>query len=883
MGPRVPPAHRMSEGVAEIFQTPAASCLLAPAGIPVSSRMSRKNAAHSPQCGRADLRAALQGIADVPRRRDQLEFLRVRRRRLLQRFPDALPCGEKLLAAGRALVRRDAEERRGLLQKPLLFPLGALRSGSGCEVQADDAVLDLLGLDDADRPRFRGVLEVRTTAGLDVGIDDIHDAEPLARHRPSLVDAHPEALLRDIAAEEGAFDRYRRADDGVRLLLDGSDFLGREVLVVGEVEVRLVGGLLRAGLVDMRSQHAARGGVQDVRCRMMLGELYTPFAVYLAAHARAARKRRVALQLVHHGVAVLEHVDDTDALHGAGVVDLASAGGIEVRLLQHNLRACGRCDLADKGRLRIILEVERLALGHLGQVHLALLVGGVRLLPLLVQRRDLRVEVVRHRHVAPEFPRGIAYHLWGDAVAVVELEELLLADIGLHQALHHRAALLPGRCESLLLHLEDGAHLVQPGRELGIHRLEVLRVPRADLGEVNVPLVLLDEAQRATQDGAQVVPASDIRGQPAVRERDEQGTRMLRYGIDGCKRQDGLPQLPHRDTHLLSDAFPCLLDVADLVHVEIARIGEEARDELRLRGDSCASVEFLRDRGKGGFKAGALPLAEPRGALLALPHVQHLEPQVFISALVLAELHVDLVRNLQPPGEELDAGAEIAAPGPAILVEGQLGLVQPHPLAEPAVQVQEIVVRPVFRRRMEAVLAHHHEARVVRARDADIVDVIEAQAELRHRQRVRGRLYLAVDDIGDEVVDARLDELDVAPPPRHDRIARDGGVAALLQDGGERLPHADVVQFALRGGVADEPEASGAGGVPADSLLCRTPEEPAARALPPGEAELLHRLRGIVLFPGSCGTRPRTSSSAACRSASRGGARGAIYVFLAEP
>jgi len=139
-------------------------------------------------------------------------------------------------------------------------------------------------------------------------------------------------------------------------------------------------------------------------------------------------------------------------------------------------------------------------------------------------------------------------------------------------------------------------------------------------------------------------------------------------------------------------------------------------------------------------------------------------------------LHEDHVSDLETGDEVLDRGAEVASAGPHVLDERDLLGRDLQLLGQPAEVELDALVGPelLVVGLVENLDTEHDEAGVVAARDADVVEVVEAYAELRADQRVRGGLELARDNVGLEAVDAGLHEVDVIAPARHDGVALDG-------------------------------------------------------------------------------------------------------------
>src|SRR5207247_9722637 len=107
-------------------------------------------------------------------------------------------------------------------------------------------------------------------------------------------------------------------------------------------------------------------------------------------------------------------------------------------------------------------------------------------------------------------------------------------------------------------------------------------------------------------------------------------------------------------------------------------------------------------------------------------------------------------------------------------------------------------------REVERMMRHHLEQREVLARLPNVVDVDESDAGLADREGIRGWARLPADHPRLERIHTRLDEEDVVPPPRDDRVALHPRMAVLLEEGKEIFTHRAVGEFFLERRVADE-------------------------------------------------------------------------------
>lgn len=144
-----------------------------------------------------------------------------------------------------------------------------------------------------------------------------------------------------------------------------------------------------------------------------------------------------------------------------------------------------------------------------------------------------------------------------------------------------------------------------------------------------------------------------------------------------------------------------------------------------------------------------------------------------MECLVLHEHHVAYFKAAH---EVLDRGTEVATAGPDILNKGDVFRVDSKSLCQPAVVelnalfLEELVVV----RLVEHLDAKHDEARIVAARQTDVVQVVEAGAELRADERVGGRVKLTRHAVGLEAENTSGDVVDIVSPPSNNRVPFDG-------------------------------------------------------------------------------------------------------------
>lgn len=213
--------------------------------------------------------------------------------------------------------------------------------------------------------------------------------------------------------------------------------------------------------------------------------------------------------------------------------------------------------------------------------------------------------------------------------------------------------------------------------------------------------------------------------------------------------------------------------------------------------------------------AGRRPVDQPGHALEPDADVDDLDLQLLARAVrERLLLHEDHVAQLEPADEVLHARAQVPAARPHVLADLDLVQRDPEELGEPAqVELDALLLEEdELVGQVEDLEAEHDEAGVVAAGEPDVVEVVEAHAELRAAERVRGRVQLAGHALGLEAEDARGHEVDVGPPARHGRLAvdrRDGDPRGL-HGGREVLPGLRLGLLEALGPHVHVPEAAAA-------------------------------------------------------------------------
>ena len=138
-------------------------------------------------------------------------------------------------------------------------------------------------------------------------------------------------------------------------------------------------------------------------------------------------------------------------------------------------------------------------------------------------------------------------------------------------------------------------------------------------------------------------------------------------------------------------------------------------------------------------------------------------------------LHEDHVTNFKTTHEVFYRGTEVATSGPHILNESDVVGVNSERLCQPTVvELDALILEevPVILL-VEHLNAHHDEARVMAAGEANVVQIIEASAKLWADERVSGWVKLTSHTVGLEAEDTGSNVVNIVSPARHDGVALD--------------------------------------------------------------------------------------------------------------
>lgn len=233
----------------------------------------------------------------------------------------------------------------------------------------------------------------------------------------------------------------------------------------------------------------------------------------------------------------------------------------------------------------------------------------------------------------------------------------------------------------------------------------------------------------------------------------------------------------HLNADLLGQSCPGSFDIINLIDVELARVGAELLPNVTLDLDAEFACQIVQGIVEGVDVRSGSTVVEPGDSLKADTGIDDLDLELLSGAVVKGlVLHEHHVADLEASHEVLNRGAEVAAASPDVLDEGDLIGVDLELLSEPpVVELNALVLEEdVLLGVIEDLNAKHDEAGVVATSQADVVEIIKADAELRADQRVGGRVELASHAVWLEAVDAGSHVVDVVSPAGDHRVALDG-------------------------------------------------------------------------------------------------------------
>ncbi len=469
---------------------------------------------------------------------------------------------------------------------------GVHGSDPGRKDEPFHAVLDMFNTDNPDKPDLAGCPDVRPGARLHVAAD-LHRPDLPARGDAALVETEPVLLLRLRPLLDIDVDRHVGHDHPVCLDLDPPEFLGRNMLVMPDIQAGSLASLLGAGLVHVGAEHLCRGMQEDMGCRVVAHQRQAALLIHHALHTVAAFQGASRDPVEDHLPEFRDLLHPDHALRGhqgAGIGRLTASLGVEERLVKHRKPV----EVVQHYRLELDLArqfvVEFLCRGQ-GLCPLA--VGGKRvlcrclLLRLRVAVGDQRVEVIRDLHNSPFAGRNLLHHLGRDAVRVVEGDHLLernpcaLCFVVPGDLLDDPGPALKGACVPGHLVLHDLPDHVDVLLEvLGPHDLHL---GLDQVGQVLIHLEVVHHPERPAEDEPGKVALTDVRGDDTVAEHVGKAAGVVGDRVDLLDRDDDPLQFLQRHVDCLGDLPPEVVEVCPGDIHDAGEPGAEPHDLRKLR------------------------------------------------------------------------------------------------------------------------------------------------------------------------------------------------------------------------------------------------------------------------------------------------------------
>ena len=167
-------------------------------------------------------------------------------------------------------------------------------------------------------------------------------------------------------------------------------------------------------------------------------------------------------------------------------------------------------------------------------------------------------------------------------------------------------------------------------------------------------------------------------------------------------------------------------------------------------------------------------------------------------------LHEDHITDFKTSNKVLNRRTQVAATSPDILYKSDIVRVDPQRLRQPpVVELDALVLEEVIVVRLVKHLdAEHDKSGVVAPGQTDVVEVVEAGAELRANQGIRGRVQLTRHAVRLETEYAGRDIVNVVAPTCDNRIPFDRGA----RDPGTRQTLLETCSFIKNGQISASEE-----------------------------------------------------------------------------
>ena len=138
-------------------------------------------------------------------------------------------------------------------------------------------------------------------------------------------------------------------------------------------------------------------------------------------------------------------------------------------------------------------------------------------------------------------------------------------------------------------------------------------------------------------------------------------------------------------------------------------------------------------------------------------------------------LHEDHISDFKTADEVLNRWAQVTTTGPHILHKSDIVRVDPERLRQPPIiELNALILEKfVVIRFVKDLYAEHDKSGIVPAGQADVVEVVEARAELRTDEWVGGWVKLASHTVWLEAIYTCRHIVNIIAPTRHNRVSLD--------------------------------------------------------------------------------------------------------------
>ena len=319
-------------------------------------------------------------------------------------------------------------------------------------------------------------------------------------------------------------------------------------------------------------------------------------------------------------------------------------------------------------------------------------------------------------------------------------------------------------------------------REFTVDTFEVALVILEDFDEavhaqLVPPATHLTKGEAAAQNVTHIAATTDVGGEGSIRDGNKDRTRVIKndeHLFDDLNRR---LKVLNRNLNLGGKFSPAGIDVVDLVNVESAGVGPKLHPDVLVNLNTSPGLEELHCVLERVGVTCSATVVQPSDTLKTDSTIDNFHVKLLTRAIVEGlVLHEDQVADLKTVHEVLNRRAKVATTGPHVLDKSDLIWVDSHRLCQPAIVELDCLIleEVVFVRCVEHLDSEHDKTGVMATSDTNVVQVIEARAELRADQGVSGRVELTSHAVGLEAEDASGDVVNVVSPASDNGVAIDG-------------------------------------------------------------------------------------------------------------